>query len=603
MQKAIELTPQQRVFTLVGTLLGLLLAALDQTIVATAGPAIQRDLAIEASLYPWITTAYLVASTVFVPIYGKLSDLYGRKPILVAAILIFLLGSLLCGLAQDALQLIVFRAIQGLGSAGLFTNAFAIIADIFPPAIRGRYTGLFGAVFGLSSVVGPLVGGFLTDNVGWHWVFFVNLPVGAVALFFIFWRMPLLRNSNRKPTIDFLGAFWLLVFAVPLLLALSFGKTSVSPGETGFLWGSAPILGMFGLSLLGLVAFLLTERRVKEPILELSLFSNRTFATGNIATFVLGAGFLAAIVFLPLFMVLVVGLSATSSGLTITPLTFGIVFGNILSGQIVSRTGRYKPLMLAGASLLCVGFAVMGFTLTPDSSQTEVTLKMVLLGLGLGPAIPLYTLAIQNSVDPRKAGVASSTALFFRSMGSTIGVAVLGSIFANSFSAELSSRLSAATANLPPALQQQFRPQGQTSGEGASLNFDADKIKADINRLFDEQEATVKAALVDNDPQAVQALIANPQTPDQVKEDLLDGGLSPMVRDYILDVSLGGLQEARSTALATVDTVEQGLKEALTTAISQVYRIGILIALLGLLVSAFIPELPLRKTNAPVATE
>ena len=435
--KTPELTPQERLFTLLGTLLGLLLAALDQTIVATAGPAIQRDLSIEPSLYVWITTAYLVTSTVFVPIYGKLSDLYGRKPVLFAAISIFLLGSLLCGLAQSAVQLILFRALQGLGSAGLFTTAFAIIADIFPPAVRGRYTGLFGAVFGLSSVVGPLVGGFLTDNISWHWVFFVNLPVGAVALAFIVLRMPLLRLSRRRPVIDYLGAAWLLVFTVPLLLALSLGKTQLSPGETGYLWGSWQILGMFALALAGLAGFLLTERRVKEPILPLSLFANRTFAVGNAASFVLGAGFLAAIVFLPLFMVIVVGLSATNSGLTVTPLTFGIVFGNVISGQLVSRFGRYKPLMLAGIVLLTAAFTIMGFTLTPDSSQAEVTLKMILMGLGLGPAIPLYTLAIQNAVPPQMTGVASSSALFFRSMGSTIGVAVLGSIFANTFSAEL----------------------------------------------------------------------------------------------------------------------------------------------------------------------
>lgn len=677
--QAIELSPQQRLFTLVGTLLGLLLAALDQTIVATAGPAIQRDLNIEPSLYVWITTAYLVTSTVFVPIYGKLSDLYGRKPILIVAISVFLLGSLLCGLAQTPLQLILFRAFQGLGSAGLFVTAFAIIADIFPPAVRGRYTGLFGAVFGLSSVVGPLVGGFLTDNISWHWVFFVNLPVGALALFFIASRMPLLRSSQRKPTIDFLGAFWLLVFTVPLLIALSLGKTRLNPGETGFLWGSWQILGMFALAAVGLAAFVLTERRVKEPILPLGLFKNRTFATGNAASFVLGAGFLAAIVFLPLFMVIVVGLSATNAGLTIMPLTFGIVFGNIISGQIVSRIGRYKPLMLMGLGILSIAFIIMGFTLRPESTQAEVTFKMILMGLGLGPAIPLYTLAVQNAVSPMMAGVASSTVLFFRSMGSTIGVAILGSIFANSFSAQLTPRIDAALAELPPALRSNFQlPTGGQVGEGgAQLSFDAEKIKADIARGFEEQKATLRAAL-DGDLEAVRRLLGNPSTPENLRRVLEQGGVeasvkagfaaqyealeralgagpqglqavledpsvpqslkdnlqrippqvlqSPQgraqvlaearagieqalpdtvrqVKEGILSGATAGLEEAQTQVFKTVDQVGLGVKEALTIAISQIYRIGIVIALLGIVMTLLIPELPLRKSNAPLVVK
>lgn len=601
--KPAELTPQQRLFTLLGTLLGLLLAALDQTIVATAGPAIQRDLEIEASLYVWITTAYLVTSTVFVPIYGKLSDLYGRKPVLIAAIGIFLLGSFLCGVSQSAVQLILFRALQGLGSAGLFVTAFAIIADIFPPAVRGRYTGLFGAVFGLSSVVGPLVGGFLTDNISWHWVFFVNLPVGAVALTFIFSRMPLLRLSHRKPTIDYLGAAWLLVFTVPLLLALSLGKTTLNPGETGFLWGSWQILGMFALAAVGLVGFLLTERRVREPILPLSLFSNRTFAVGNAASFVLGAGFLAAIVFLPLFMVIVVGLSATNSGLTITPLTLGIVSGNVISGQLVSRFGRYKPLMLAGLSILSVAFVIMGFTLTPQSGQLELTLKMILVGLGLGPAIPLYTLAVQNAVSPTMAGVASSTVLFFRSMGSTIGVAILGSIFANTFSSELSARVTAATADLPPALRAQLQTPGTNAGsEGAQLSFDAEALKTQITRRFDQQYQAARKA-ISAGPTGLQTLVKDPSLPEELRDRL--GRIPPQAleRPQARQQALGevgsSLERAKEQAIATVDRIGQAVKEALTVAITQVYKIGILIALLGIAVTFLIPELPLRKSNAP----
>ncbi len=676
-----ELTQQEKTFTLIGALLGLLLAALDQTIVATAGPAIQKDLNIEQSLYTWITTAYLVTSTMMVPIYGKLSDIYGRKPILLIGIGIFLAGSVLCGLSSAPWMIIASRAVQGLGSAALFTSAFAIISDIFPPAVRGRYTGLFGAVFGLSSVIGPLAGGFLTDNFSWHWVFYVNLPIGAIALAFIISKMPKLQLSQSKPTIDFLGAFLLLITVVPLLLALSLGKTTITPGETGFLWGSWQILGMFAVSLVGLIAFLITEQRVKDPILDLKLFNIRTFAIGNLAAFVLGAGFLAGIVFLPLFMVIVVGLSATNSGLTIMPLTFGIVAGNIVSGQLVSRIGRYKPLMLIALVLLMVAFVVMGFTLTPTSTQLEVTLKMILVGIGLGPSIPLYTLAIQNAVPPQSIGVATSSATFFRQMGSTIGVAILGTVFATTLANETKPRIAAATASLPAAMRDQFSASGGSEGSSAR-NFDATKIKAtataNISKAFDDQKATLTAAIRDNDPAAIKTLLESPQTPDQLKVALQGGGIAasvkagfaaqyraisgvinsgnpqafqallanpqlpaalkanlqkippqalanPQARAGILaqiksgmdaaeasaasqatQAALDGASKALDTAKAStlqsasdaIDKVGTAIKEAFTIAISQVYRIGVLIALLAFLITAFIPELPLRKTNS-----
>jgi hypothetical protein len=437
---------------------------------------------------------------------------------------------------------------------------------------------------------------------------------------------------------------------------------------------------MFALAAVGLVAFILTERGVREPILPLGLFKNRTFATGNAASFVLGAGFLAAIVFLPLFMVIVVGLSATNAGLTIMPLTFGIVFGNIISGQIVSRIGRYKPLMLTGLGILSMAFIIMGFTLRPESTQAEVTFKMILMGLGLGPAIPLYTLAVQNAVSPMMAGVASSTVLFFRSMGSTIGVAILGSIFANSFSAQLTPRIDAALTGLPPALRSSFQlPAGGQVGEGgAQLSFDAEKIKTDIARGLEEQQATLRAAL-DGDLEAAQRLLQNPSTPENLRRVLEQGGVeasvkagfaaqyealeralgagpqglqevledpsvppslkdnlrrippqvlqSPQgraqvlaevragieqarpdtvrrVKEGILSASTAGLLQTQAQLFEVVDKLEQGVKEALTIAISQIYRIGIAIALLGFLLTLLIPELPLRKSNASaVVTE
>jgi EmrB/QacA subfamily drug resistance transporter len=431
----------EKAFTLIGSLLGLFLAALDQTIVATAGPAIQVDLAMPASLYPWITTSYLVASTTMVPLWGKLSDLFGRRPVLITGILIFLAGSFLCGMAWGTVPLILFRAVQGLGGAALFTSAFSVVADLFPPAERGKYQGLFGGVFGLSSVVGPLVGGFFTDHFGWHWVFFINLPLGALALAVIFLRMPSLRRAGAaRPRLDLAGAACLVLAVVPLLLALSLGGGDETPGGTGYSWASWQVLGLFALSLLGAVLFVLVEAGADEPVLDLKLFQDKTFALGSAIVFILGAGFLAAFTFLPLFMVNVVGLSATRSGLTLMPMTLGVVAGNVLSGQIVSRIGHYKRLMLGSLVLLTVGFTVMGFTLSPDSTQATVTAKMVLMGLGLGPTIPLYTLAIQNAVPPRQIGVATSTTTFFRQLGSTVGVALAGVVFASTLSSQMRER-------------------------------------------------------------------------------------------------------------------------------------------------------------------
>ena len=566
-----ELTRTQKILTLAGVLLGMLLAALDQTIVSTAGPAIQRDLGIPASLYAWITTSYLVASTVLVPVYGKLSDAFGRRLILVIGIVIFLLGSALCGLSRTTLQLILARAVQGVGSASLFTSAFAIVADIFPASERGKYQGIFGSVFGLSSVVGPLVGGFLTDHLSWHWVFFVNLPLGAVALTFILTRMPPLKHPGRKASVDVLGALALAVFAVPLLVAMSLGRTVVAPGETGYAWGSPQILGMFALALVGLIAFILIERVVREPILDLRLFGNKVFSVGNASAFLSGSVFLGAIVFLPLFMVNVVGLSATSSGFTLMPLTLGIVAGNILSGQLVSRLGRYKPLILLSQVLLVGAFALMGFTLSPSSTQGSLTLKMILVGLGLGPSVPLLTLAIQNGVAPHQMGVATSSATFFRQMGSTIGVALIGTVFGMVLSSSMARHMAEATRDVPVELRERLAPRqasgGHASEEGAPTEraFNAEALQARIAEDFARQREALAPAARAGDPAA--------------------------------KGRLAELEQAQRATEATVDKVGQAFKEAFSEATRDIYRITLVLALLAFLVTLALPELPLRTTH------
>jgi EmrB/QacA subfamily drug resistance transporter len=530
-----RLTKQQKVMTMLGTLLGMLLAALDQTIVSTAGPSIQRDLHIEPSLYAWLTTSYLVASAVMTPVWGKLSDLFGRRRILVQGISVFLVGSLLCGLSQTTTQLIAARVVQGLGSAALFTTAFAVIADIFSPRERGRYAGLFGAVFGLSSVVGPLVGGLITDAFGWHWCFLINLPVGAIALGVILTRMPPLLSEARSKTIDFAGAVTFALAIVPLLLALSLGKLELREGDVGYLWNDPPILAMVACFVVFSIAFFLVERRATEPLIDLQLFRNRAFAVGNLASLVGGMAFLGAIVFLPLFMVNVVGASATRAGLTTTPLTFGIVFGNIFAGQVSSRVGRYKFLILGAIVVQMAGFALMAFSLSPDVTSAGMAARMVLIGLGLGPAIPLFNVHISSAVSPHQIGAATSTATLARSLGSTMGIAIFGNLFGLTLVHGLEEKMAVATAGLPPAMVAQWQSQQGAAGGGgeegapAGQSFDAEAIKKNIAERFARQRNVVDAALGNDDPAALQELARAPLLDERVRSVVDAGGIGKAI--------------------------------------------------------------------------
>jgi len=423
-----------RIEIFAAVLLALFLAALDQTIVGTALPRILTDLH-GTELYTWVVTIYLLTSTVTGPLYGKLSDQFGRRPMLMIGIGIFLTGSLLSALSQEMWQLIVFRGIQGLGAGALFPISLAVIGDIFSPRERGRYQGFFGAVFAVAMLVGPFLGGFLTDNVGWHWIFLVNLPVGAVALTVIWRLLPRVSHPERVISIDYLGAAAFTAAIVPIML----GLTNKQANE----WTDPAVGGLLllGVALLGV--FLWIETWARDPILHLGLFRNRTFSASVLATSMISFGFFGGIVFVPLWFQTVLGSSATESGYQILPMMAGLMTGSIASGQIVSRTGRYKWLMVGGMLVATTGLLLLT-QISADTSITTMWIWLAIMGLGIGPSMAVFTIVVQNAVPFREMGVATSALTFFRQIGGSIGLAIAGSAFGSTIRAEIPHQLTAA---------------------------------------------------------------------------------------------------------------------------------------------------------------
>jgi EmrB/QacA subfamily drug resistance transporter len=419
-----------------GLLLVMLLAALDQTIVATALPTIVGDLD-GLDHISWVVTAYLLAQTAVTPLYGKLGDMYGRKVVLQFGLVVFLIGSALCGLSQSLDELIAFRALQGLGGGGLMVSAQAAIGDVVPPRERGRYTGLFGAVFGLASVAGPLFGGFLTSDFSWRWIFYVNLPLGIVAFFVLAATLPTVTERVHH-VVDYLGTVLLGSGLTAIVLAASLGGTS-------YAWGSPEIVGLGIAGVLLLVAFAFVERRAAEPVLPPRLLRNRVFVVTGAVGFVVGFALFGAVTYLPLFLQVVKGASPTGSGLQLLPLMGGLLITSIVSGQIITRTGRYKPFPIAGTAVMTLGLYLLS-TMSPSSSRTSISLFMFILGLGLGMVMQVLILAVQNAVDYSDLGVATSGATLFRSIGGSLGTAVLGAIFANRLTSELKRVLPAGAA-------------------------------------------------------------------------------------------------------------------------------------------------------------
>ena len=516
-----ETTPQERRVTIIALLIVLLLSALDQNVVGTAMPRIVAQFK-GLNLYSWITTVYLLTSTVTVPIWGKLGDLFGRKLILLVGTLVFLLGSWLCGLSGEVghmpllgggmTQLIAFRGLQGIGGGALFTSAFAVMADLYPPRERGKLSGYFGGVFGLASILGPVIGGALTEHgtlnlggfvvEGWRWCFYVNLPLGALALFMIMAKTPALK-AGRGGKIDWFGAILIFCAFVPLLLALSWGGHD-------YAWDSQMILGLFAGSAVSLLLFLIVEVMAPEPILPLGLFKIPVFTISNIAAFIINMAFMGVVLFVALYLQLGIGVSPTNSGLAMLPLLVGLIASAMVSGRLVTKTGRYKPMMIFGGLCLVAGI----FLLTRIDEHTTlvgVIWRMLILGVGLGPAQGLFSVAVQNAVPMDKIGVATSSSQFFRQIGATVGAAIFGAIMTQSLAAQMA----------------------KVAAHGGKA------------MTFDQLQALVVANAVKG--KAAKALVVDPF-----------------------------------------------VRTAFSQAMADVFMVGLGIAVLGLIVTLFVPELPLR---------
>jgi EmrB/QacA subfamily drug resistance transporter len=427
------LAHRQAMVVFSGLVLVMLLAALDSTIVSTALPTIVGDLGGLEHL-AWVVTGYLLAQTIVTPIYGKLGDLYGRKIVLQSAVVLFLAGSALCGLSRTMLQLIVFRALQGLGGGGLVVTSQAVVGDIIPPRDRGRYQGIFGAVFGLASVAGPLLGGYFTTHLSWRWIFYINLPLGAAALAGLALTLPS-RSERRSRAIDYAGA---------ALLAATLSAVTLFSDLGGgiYPWSSPLILGLIAVAVVGLLVFVFVERRAKEPILPPRLFADRSFAITSIVGLIVGFALFGSITYFPVFLQVVKGASPTSSGLQMLPMMGGLLTMSVISGQLISRTGRYKLFPVLGTGIMTGGLFLLS-RLAFDSNSYLIAAYILLLGIGVGMVMQVLVIAVQNAVDYRDLGVATSGATLFRLIGGSLGTAILGAIFAARLTANLALRMPA----------------------------------------------------------------------------------------------------------------------------------------------------------------
>jgi EmrB/QacA subfamily drug resistance transporter len=535
---ALGLSRRQKLEILGAVLLGLFLVALDQTIVGTALPRIVTDLG-GNDLYTWVVTIYLLTSTITVPFYGKLSDLYGRRPMLMIGITLFLVGSVLSGLSQEMWQLIAFRGIQGLGAGALFPIALAVIGDLFTPAERGKYQGLFGAVFGISFLIGPGLGGFLTDNVSWHWIFFVNVPVGIVSLAVIWRLLPTIRRTGASRNLDYLGA---LVFTIAIGFLLV-GLTNKGTGD----WGDLVVGGFIAIGLVLSAVFVLVEARAKEPIVPLDLWRNRTYVSSILSTFLVSFGFFGAIIFLPRWFQVVRGESATSSGYLIFPMLIGLIGSSIVAGALVSRTGRYKAIVLAGLGLMVTGITLMT-QLRADTAYPALFAWMFVAGLGIGPTLSVFTIIVQNAVPFAKLGVATSNLTFFRQIGGSVGLAIAGTWFGQALAEQLPGQLEPVKASLVASVPEGARPAVEAGFQQlAGGNVDLNGLTG-VGQSF----GTVIAS----------------QAPEQFR-----AFLEPFIPQF-----------------------DQAFNNSMSLAIAETFWIGVVATAFAFVAAIFMRELPLRRT-------
>src|SRR5829696_668430 len=526
---ALGLSQRAKMEILFAVMLGLFLGALDQTIVGPALPTIVTQLS-GNDYYVWSITIYLLTSTISVPFWGKLSDIYGRKPIFMIGIVIFLVGSALSGLSQNMGMLILFRGIQGIGAGSLFPVALAVIGDLFTPAERGKYQGLFGAVFGIAFVAGPLIGGWLTENLSWHWIFYVNIPIGIVALIVIQRLLPTVKTPSATRNFDLIGG---TIFTVAMVFLLV-GLTNKQFGD----WADPSVGGFVIVGLIGTVLFILAEARAKEPIVPLDLWKGRTYSATMVSVFFAAFAFFGAIVFLPRWFQVVEGFSPTNSGLAALPLMVGLIGSSIVSGYLVSRTGRYRLLVVI--SIAIMAFATLLMTqLTKDTPVEIVWLWMFIAGLGVGPTFSVFTIIIQNAVPFRQLGVATSNLTFFRQIGGTIALALVGPIFGTTFKDQLVPQLSAA--GVPQPVISGF---GQASGTGG----------VDLNQLTGVGD--LGTAILASVPAQFQELI-KPVIPAMV----------------------------------------EGIHGAFSLAVAQTFWLGVVGSIIAALAAIAMKEIPLRTSN------
>jgi EmrB/QacA subfamily drug resistance transporter len=412
-------------------MLVMLLAALDQTIVSTALPTIVGELGGLEHL-SWVVTAYLLATTIVTPLYGKLGDLFGRKIVLQSAIVLFLVGSALCGTSRSMVALIGFRALQGLGGGGLMVTTMAVVGDLLSPRERGRYQGIFGGVFGLATVIGPLIGGFFVDHLGWRWIFYINLPLGLIAVAIVGWAF-VAPTARRRPAIDLAGAGLLALALTALILLMSLAGRS-------FAWGSAEAVGLGLTTVAAAAALLRVEQTTAEPILPLRLFANRIFAVCCAVGFIVGLAMFGSITYMPLYLQVVKGVAPSIAGLQLTPMMAGVLVTSIVSGRIISRTGRYRAFPIAGTAIMTGGLGLLA-SLDTASDTWLASVYMLVLGLGLGMVMQVLVLAVQNAVQPAVMGVATSGSIMFRQIGGSVGIAAFGAIFANHLRTNLAKTL------------------------------------------------------------------------------------------------------------------------------------------------------------------